>query len=1038
MSRLHKAFLPSPTLISLAPLLAALGVLALASAALSAPLLYPEPLSRKYHRIEAVVPPGFKPSCTSSPGRAQCKVSIYTTELLNLFNLNARPGIRIETRRASRDVIFTFDDPKLVFQEKLLEGPPRWIIEIGYPEILIQPIEDELPFRPYPMPVQSVRLRRPNIALDPLVGEGDEVETFNRCWSLWSIKKYVDAYAECSKISTITNADRPTARAATRLIGEILYAYLKAEEGSHQDLKGYEGSQVLVRGSQVTLRGDPVYPVLIGYVINGKAAKANLIVRDAKGGMIYKAEAPVKEPGQLLQVQWSGEDSSSSNLPAGQYMVEIEAIASAEEASTVPLTAQTYVEGTIEGVTFDYGHPEFIVNGRRVRLSEVVLPGKSTFGVDDGHKYFFTDDPNKSPRDIAIERLKKAKQAATSYREKARYVLLATDLINAKSFNEANQFLRDARSDFRQTEGEPFLLAERAHLLITNKLYDEARKVLNEIQRLETQQEDVMGTRLLALASLEYARGDFNTATKLYDEAVEKFPSLLVEESGPIFQLAELYFRSRRLAEAKPFYQDFLARFPNATPYWVAQIRLVQLRAFERPQESYNDMIALTQSLSSPEDRSDEGKHLAALYSLNLANKSNMRLSPESVFKLISKGSPSDYVLEELWMQKARFELQRGKIKEAFEAAQNIVLKRPNSTLLTESSLFFERVLLLHVEHLLEQGENVEIILLYIKNKKRFSRLACKGLLYLYIGRAMRELKMFEKGDNPQLTSDKDRTMIQEVLTEGLSRLKDKNIEALLLLELIGVYRETIQTQAYREGEERTVISHFKYTFNSLEQTFPKRFDNYEYWAARGFYNELQGQLRQAKELYLFALNGPQVKPHERLALAESIYDVYLKMPDYDKALNALTVLLNIYDEYKAQLNMPSFRVNALWRRVELHIEREGWAELIPAIQEYIEESQNTISALNETVDDSESARESAFIQAELELDRRYEAQFYQGYAFLKIGDERSAKRIWDLLYKEAPKHVYGRLAEYELFMLSWRKQVAPEVLKLADQKPRP
>ena len=153
MSRIHKAFLSFALLTRLTAPLAVMYVLTLASSVMSAPLLYPEPLSRKYHRIEAVVPPGFKPTCTSAPGKAQCKVSIYTTELLNLFNLSARPGINIETRRASRDVIFTFDDPKLVFQDKLLEGPPRWIIEIGYPEILIQPIEDELPFRPYPMPV---------------------------------------------------------------------------------------------------------------------------------------------------------------------------------------------------------------------------------------------------------------------------------------------------------------------------------------------------------------------------------------------------------------------------------------------------------------------------------------------------------------------------------------------------------------------------------------------------------------------------------------------------------------------------------------------------------------------------------------------------------------------------------------------------------------------------------------------------------------------------------------------------------------------
>ena len=71
---------------------------------------------------------------------------------------------------------------------------------------------------------------------------------------------------------------------------------------------------------------------------------------------------------------------------------------------------------------------------------------------------------------------------------------------------------------------------------------------------------------VLALASLAYTRRDYTTATSLYDQAIERFPTLLLEKSSAVFQLAELYFRSRRLAEAKPFYQDFLSRFPGADP----------------------------------------------------------------------------------------------------------------------------------------------------------------------------------------------------------------------------------------------------------------------------------------------------------------------------------------------------------------------------------------------------------------------------------------------------------------------------------------
>ena len=68
-------------------------------------------------------------------------------------------------------------------------------------------------------------------------------------------------------------------------------------------------------------------------------------------------------------------------------------------------------------------------------------------------------------------------------------------------------------------------------------------------------------------------------------------------------------------------------------------------------------------------------------------------------------------------------------------------------------------------------------------------------------------------------------------------------------------------------------------------------------------------------------------------------------------------------------------------------------------------------------------------------LTRKYEALFYKGYALLKLGLVRQAKREWDLLYKEANQNSseYAQLADYELRMLTWRDLVADELLKLIE-----
>jgi len=1005
---------------SLAPLMGASLFLVLAPALITgAPLLYDQPLSKKYHRLEVVVPPDFKATCSAKPLVAKCKVSLYTPELLRLFKLGAREGIRVETNEARKEVNFFFTDPKMVLQDKLLDGPPRWVLEAGYQEVLIQPIEDELPFRPYPMPVQTVRLERPKMALDPLDGDSEEAVFFNQCWALWKVKKYVDAFKECDKITSnkMLDSNRPAARSANRLIGEILYAYLKGESSTSEKIKAFIGSEVFVRGNQIKFEG---YPVRIGYSINGKVGQAKLTIKDAKGGTVFQGQIAPGEQGAFSQIEWEGRDSSESELPPGEYTVDIEVTPDVEVGTPEPLSAQSYVKGKINKVYFDNGVTELLVDKRRVRLSEVILPGnKGALGLEGDQKYFFTRDPNQSPRDVAIARLKTAEKAAVTDREKARYVLLASDLISMQNINVAIAYLKTAQMRYRQTEAEPYLLAERARLFLDSSKYDEATQVLEEIARLDPQQQqdDVIGTRLLALASLAYTRRDYTTATSLYDQAIERFPTLLLEKSSAVFQLAELYFRSRRLAEAKPFYQDFLSRFPGADPEWIARIRLVQINSFERPQEAFNDMRELGETLSS-----EEGKQLAALYALTLSTNRLRGASPDSVFKLIGKGTPSDYVLEEMWMQQARHSLREDRLQDAFRYSQEIVQRAPNSALLIESSLFFQRLLLLQVDYLLREGKNIDLVLLYFKEKsRRFRQPARRGLLHLYVARAMRDLKMLDEALN------------NVIARGGLPGERDPNIEALLNLEFTGILREKIQDRDFSEDDERDSISRFKQAVESLDARFPNRFDNFDYWASRGYYKELQGQLRQAKEIYLYALNGPKIKPEDRMELAESIYQVYLKMPDYDKALNAITVLLNIYNEYKDQLNMPAFRVNTLWRRVELHIEREAWAELIPAIQDYLEESQSVIPALSGSLDGSSQTRDSAFMQAELEIDRRREALFFQGYAFLKLKDERSAKRLWDLLYKEAPKHVYGKLAEYELFMLSWRNLVSPEVLKLID-----
>ena len=994
-----------------------LSFLIFVASASAAPLPFDAPLSEKYLRLEVVVPNGFSSKCTMGKKSASCKVSVYSAELLRVFKVGTKKGISVDANERRKEISFSFNDENLLLQDKVLEGPPRWVIEIGYKETLIQPIEDELPFRPYPMPVQTVQLKRPSMTVRPLSGEGQEIEAFNRCFSLWEQAQLRQAWSECKRIDNMFEADQSVKDSVARLKAEIIYQHLQRLSDEEASTKALVGQNLFYMGNRINHTTGT--SASIRYSVVGQAESATLSILDTNGQQIYKKLVNIGEGGRVQEATWPGVNNSQAQVPSGIYSVVVSPVA-APGAKEAP-TAQTYVRGVATNFQLVNGLPKLVIDGNLVNRSAIIDPNTDQPGSKNPKDSFYMDDPNAHPRDSAIGYLKRAQEAAGgNERERARYILLTSDLMYERSPNEAIQYLQDMQGRF--LDADPYILAERARLLLQINSHDEAKRVLDQIAQLDNRQEHVMGSRLLALASLAYSKGDYTNATVLYDEARESFPELLMKESGPLFQVAELYFRARRLEEARPFYQEFLDRFKDDIPNWIAQVRLSQIKSFERPLEAANEMVALGETLDEP-----EGRHLAQLYSITLSTNNVRGPSPETVLSNVSNGTPTHYVLQELWMQKARRALSEGDLQTAFDYSQKIVEKAKDSSLLRDSSLFFQRVLLLQVDRLLRDNNNLQLFLLFLKEKKRrFREPAVRGLLHLYVARATRELKMLELS-------------IQEVISEGgLPGASDPRVAALLNLELTGVYRELVQDNDEDNEEARTDINQFKQLVESLQKRYPNKFDTYDYWASLGYYHELQGNLRKAKQIYLYALNGPNMSPKERLLLGESIFNVYMAMPDHEKALHALKVLLLIYDEYRDLLDMPGFRAKTLWKRVELNIDREDWPNTVKSIKEYLVESQNVLSQAQTSqlsVMD-EDRRQELIFNSDLDMERRREALFYHGYALLKIGLVRQAKKQWDLLYKESPDDVYGTLAEEELRMLSWRESVSPELVKAIEEEP--
>lgn len=801
--------------------------------------LYTQPLADQYQRIELVVPDDFTASCETQDRptgkEGVCKISGYRSEFINIFKADFKQGIKVDLSQADRAGIirFSFTNPKTLIQSKMLKGPPRWVIEMGEPDTLLGPIEDELLFRPYPIATRTIKLAPPSIVVAQMPdGLDPEIKVFNAAWNLFENKKFQESLNKVSEIKLDTNLNRPTALHARRLI------------------------------------------------------------------------------------------------------------------------AENWVEISQKDPKFDL--------------------------------------------DKAILALENATAAAGDDREKARYVILSSDLrIRKGKIDEAEKFLTENRRHYSKTDAEPYILAELARILLEQKDEKEAQNLLSQLQAIDSQYEEVSGARLIALASLAYAKQDYATAITLFDEAKIRFPELLTQEPTPLFQIAELYFRAERLAEAKVFYEEFLSRFPDKIPNWIVRIRLAQIKSFSQPKEALQDMTQLSSQLPEP-----EGQDLAKLYALNLKSDPTGP-DPALVLKEVGAHPLTDYVMLEHRLQGARYALQEGRLANAFQFAKEIWTTFPEHSILREAPLLFDRILLMEAERLLRTEKFEDLILSYFKNKSRFRSSRKRALLHLMVAKAMRLISMHEEAS------------VEVIEKGGIQGTVDDEVKALLHLELVGILREMIEDV----DPDPKDVNHFKKAFEYLEKAMPGKFNHYEYLLSKGYYSFLQGQLTQAKDIYLYALNSANMKPLERLHLAKQIIEIYLKLPNYEKAISALEVSLDIYKEFEKEINAPGLKSDLLWRLVELNIMSKKWDDVVPSIKDYLEESQSVMTRLSKTAQ-------------EIEYARRHEALFYMGYALHQLSDKVGARRRWDLLSKEAPFDVYGKMAEDELFLLTWNELVYPKILK--------
>ena len=124
------------------------------------------------------------------------------------------------------------------------------------------------------------------------------------------------------------------------------------------------GKNVKAYGNTVDYQGESTE---ISYNLASTASSVNVNIYDENGDLV-KTINPYSQRAGDNSVKWDGTDSNGELVDNGVYTFEIVAI----DADGNAVTADGYVNGYIEGITYESGSPYLVVNGTSLGLGDVI------------------------------------------------------------------------------------------------------------------------------------------------------------------------------------------------------------------------------------------------------------------------------------------------------------------------------------------------------------------------------------------------------------------------------------------------------------------------------------------------------------------------------------------------------------------------------------------------------------------------------------------------------------------------------------------
>ncbi len=137
---------------------------------------------------------------------------------------------------------------------------------------------------------------------------------------------------------------------------------------------GYIGKEVTAEGSAAQLtNGSASWK----YSIASDSPSATITIRDANGNEVFSENRPLSKGSETYT--WDGRTSTGGLAPDGAYTLSIRAT----DGNNGSIAVSTQISGIVEGVDMSGSEPVLIINGRELKLTEIVAIRQSLNSKND-------------------------------------------------------------------------------------------------------------------------------------------------------------------------------------------------------------------------------------------------------------------------------------------------------------------------------------------------------------------------------------------------------------------------------------------------------------------------------------------------------------------------------------------------------------------------------------------------------------------------------------------------------------------------------